>query len=295
MRKIITLGIMLLFLGMTISSTTGIYLEKQSTIAPLDGNTLYVGGSGPNNYTKIQDAINDSSDGDTVYVYDDSSPYFENIVVDKSINLTGEDRNTTIIDGSEPEPDDIACVIYIWERDVTLTGFTIQNSWCGIGIDGNDFSACSDYNTIYGNVIRDNNIGIQIIGSKENNIYSNNITNNSEGITVVGLYGDSYYNNIYKNNIMNNRQGISLVNGLDGDDTRDNSIFHNNLINNFINARDSGSNNHWSNKSVGNYWDNWIGLKINLPIFQKFPKVIIGFIGINFDWNPASEPYDIGV
>jgi len=75
MRKIITLGIMLLFLGMTISSSTEIYLEKQSTIATLGGNTLYVGGSGPGNYTSIQDAIDDASDGDTVYVYDDSSPY----------------------------------------------------------------------------------------------------------------------------------------------------------------------------------------------------------------------------
>ena len=32
------------------------------------GNWLYVGGSGPGNYTRIQDAINASSDGDTVFV-----------------------------------------------------------------------------------------------------------------------------------------------------------------------------------------------------------------------------------
>jgi hypothetical protein len=37
MRKIITLGIMLLFLGMTISSSTGFNLEKQSTIATFEG------------------------------------------------------------------------------------------------------------------------------------------------------------------------------------------------------------------------------------------------------------------
>jgi len=61
MRKIITLGIVLLFLGMTISSSTGLYLEKQSTVATFDGNTLYVGGSGPGNYSSIQDAIDDAS------------------------------------------------------------------------------------------------------------------------------------------------------------------------------------------------------------------------------------------
>mgnify|MGYP001636576991 CR=1 FL=1 len=33
------------------------------------GNTLYVGGAGPGNYTTIQDAIDDASDGDTIVVY----------------------------------------------------------------------------------------------------------------------------------------------------------------------------------------------------------------------------------
>ena len=65
------------------------------------GTTLYVGGSGPNNYTKIQDAVDNASDGDTVFVYDDSSPYYENIEIHKSINLIGENRNNTIIDGGE--------------------------------------------------------------------------------------------------------------------------------------------------------------------------------------------------
>ena len=70
-------------------------------IAPLveAPSTLYVGGVNPGNYSKIQDAINDSVDGDTVYVFDDSSPYYENIIVDKSINLIGEDKNTTVIHG----------------------------------------------------------------------------------------------------------------------------------------------------------------------------------------------------
>ncbi|RLF42667.1 MAG: hypothetical protein DRN17_07450, partial [Thermoplasmata archaeon] len=42
-----------------------------------DGNTLYVGGSGEGNYSSIQDAVDNASNGDTIYVYDDSSPYYE--------------------------------------------------------------------------------------------------------------------------------------------------------------------------------------------------------------------------
>ncbi|MCK4416367.1 MAG: hypothetical protein KAU84_04365, partial [Thermoplasmatales archaeon] len=45
---------------------------EKSSILILGGNILYVGGSGPGNYTKIQDAINAAWYGDTVFVYDDS-------------------------------------------------------------------------------------------------------------------------------------------------------------------------------------------------------------------------------
>jgi hypothetical protein len=34
-----------------------------------NGNTLYVGGSGPNNYSKIQDAIDNASGRDTIFVH----------------------------------------------------------------------------------------------------------------------------------------------------------------------------------------------------------------------------------
>ena len=72
-------------------------IEQPSNLS--DGNTYYVGGSGPNNYTRIQDAIDNTTGGDTVFVYDDNSPYYERLVIDKSINLIGENRNTTIVDG----------------------------------------------------------------------------------------------------------------------------------------------------------------------------------------------------
>ena len=97
MKRILAIGIILLFIGMSISSSTGFNAVEQS-ITPLNGKTLYVGGSGPGNYTYIQLAINDASNGDTVFVY--NGMYYENVIVDKSINLIGEDRNTTVIDGN---------------------------------------------------------------------------------------------------------------------------------------------------------------------------------------------------
>ncbi len=85
------------------------------------GTTLYVGGSGPGNYSRIQDAINDSSDGDIVFVYDDSSPYHENLIVDKAVILQGENKATTIIDGG-------SVTILILADNVMVSGFTIMNS-----------------------------------------------------------------------------------------------------------------------------------------------------------------------
>lgn len=50
-------------------------------------NVLYVGGDGPNNYTRIQDAIDEASDGDTIIVY--PGYYDENITIDKSLSIMG--------------------------------------------------------------------------------------------------------------------------------------------------------------------------------------------------------------
>ena len=113
MKKVLILGIIVLFLGvgsqpafaMNLVKSTNINQEQEiedsitsvsyqimESIIPLDsGNTLYVGGDGPGNYTRIQDAVNNASDGDTVFVYDDSSPSFERISINKSINLVGQD------------------------------------------------------------------------------------------------------------------------------------------------------------------------------------------------------------
>ena len=68
----------LLFLS-TIVSVSATHVSEKASQPLTMGDILYVGGSGPNNYTKIQDAINAAVNGNTVYVYDDSAPYYENI------------------------------------------------------------------------------------------------------------------------------------------------------------------------------------------------------------------------
>ena len=124
MKKGLAVGIILLFFGSSIFPTIAQDFGKSSQ-STSKGSWFYVGGSGPGNYTRIQDAINDSMNGDTVFVYDDASPYYEHLVIEKTIALIGEDRQTTILDGQNLG---IADVVTLDGNGILLQGFTIQNS-----------------------------------------------------------------------------------------------------------------------------------------------------------------------
>jgi len=242
MRKIITLGIMLLFLGMTISSSTGLYLNEQS-IKPLSsGNILYVGGNGTGNYTMIQDAIDDSSDGDTVYVYDDSSPYYEYIQIDKSINLIGEDRNSTVLDGNFGENN----IINITGDRVTINGFTIRYSW-GKGI----FIYYSNNNSISGNTIIANWDGIVLNYCNDNIIINNIISNMDDGIYLK----NSNNNTVIKNNISHNDEGLNLL------FSANNDITGNTITSNYKGMYLNGFHVEYNTITTNTISDNYYGIQ----------------------------------
>ena len=124
-RKYLTIGIILLFVGVTIAPTINFNTVKaQGTEKSQQsrGNWLYVGGSGPGNYTKIQDAIENANEGDSVFVY--RGLYHENLVLyNDGISLIGEDKYTTIVDGIKKND-----VLRIYGNFTSIKDFTIQNS-----------------------------------------------------------------------------------------------------------------------------------------------------------------------
>ena len=142
-----------------------------------EGKTLIVQTDGGGNFTCIQDAIDEAAFGDTIYVR--PGAYYENLVVNKTISLVGEDRNTTIINGNNSG----YYTILIQVNGVNISGFTIQNSTVGVYVGGNK----SINNTIIKNNIINNNKGGIFLGNFSNNnvISKNIITNNSgEGIRL---------------------------------------------------------------------------------------------------------------
>jgi parallel beta-helix repeat protein len=149
-----------------------------------------VDGSGGSDFTGIQDAINNASAGDTIIVH--SGVYYENVVVDKSVTLKGIDQ--PVVDANSS-----GRAITLTEDRITLVGFNATNS----GSSGSDvgIKVTSNNNTITGNNVSNNGVGIGLYYSSNNNtITGNNVSNNGGGI---GLYYSSN-NKIYFNNFRNN-------------------------------------------------------------------------------------------
>jgi hypothetical protein len=330
-KKCLAVGIILLFVGTCIIPT--IAQDTQKSQSTSRGNWLYVGGSGPGNYTKIQDAVDNAIDGDTVFVYSGIySDFFPDnlacVYINKSINLIGEDKYHTIINGTGIQ----RVIIIRGAGRVNISGFTIQNGGSlgfGFGIEMYRYYEVN----IYNNIIIKNMVGIEfnvntladsytrdntIYGNIHNNIISNN------GIGIEGGIGNSICNsNIISHNsvgmdctgisgLISNNQIESNGIGLKTYNTRATTISYNNFINNTIHTNNKKTSPlihspylltykiNW----IRNYWDD--GTMIPKPIRGTtiiyiqllFAGSIVSFDIIHypyvqFDWFPAKEPYDI--
>jgi len=229
MKRILAIGIILLFIGVSISSSTGFNAVEQSNTIVSNGKTLYVGGSGPNNYTKIQDAIDDASDGDTVFVY--NGTYVENVVVDKSISLVGEDRNNTIIESMKTQKS-----IWITISSVDMCNFAIVNnieeSKIGICINQNSGSSMNDSQIKHINIsnciVMNNSIGIEMENVTFVNVTNCDINNNKVGIDIW----DNSSNIDIHHNIINNTLFHGIFVGKEIIMETYNISIHNNYISN---------------------------------------------------------------
>jgi len=306
-RKIFAVFFLILFIISVLPSTEGILKKQDSTIRTnlfdperMSGDILYVGGNGPNNYSKIQDAIDNATHGDIVFVFDDSSPYYENIVINKYIELRGENKETTIIDGGGS-----GNVVYITWDGVIINGFTIRycgGSWSrsGILIHSSDnliyrnkivnnkngiFLESTSHNTIFENTIEDNGYhGIRVEYSSYIDIIGNNISNNEAN----GIYlWESPYTFISQNNITESYLSGILI----GDYSENNVIY----LNNFIDNRQENAYDEWNNTwddgypSGGNYWDDYIGEDTDGDGFGDTPYDIPG--GDSQDRYPLMYPF----
>ena len=92
--------------------------EENDIFKSSSGNTIYVDDDGGQDYTDIQDAVDNATDGDTVFVY---NGLYHGFTINKRLNVIGENRENTIIIVGEKTVE-IRCD---WS---SLSGFTINDS-----------------------------------------------------------------------------------------------------------------------------------------------------------------------
>jgi parallel beta-helix repeat protein len=294
--------------GYNIFSNNILYVDDDNVEGPWDGSVEHP-------FKNIYDAVIIAVDYDTIYVK--NGIYYENIIINRSLNLIGEDRNLTIIDGGEN-----GTIIHAFADRVVISDFTIKNGrdaiiiWSDnciilnnkISDNYNGIGLSSSNSTIKNNIIKNNyHNGINCYDLLNSTIIHNTILNNHYGVSLGQeslnnniedniIVNQSYYgisisgknNTISQNTITRNDCGFGFFTG------RKNRVIENNFLENRIHARffNSGDlfcRNFW----FGNYWDNW---KLFIPkpipglyvLFYETMKIPL----INFDWHPALEPYN---
>ena len=240
-----------------------IYVDDEAGIGP---------GNPPEDYITIQEAVDAAQPGDTIFVY--NGTYYENVEINKSINLTGESNTNTIINGSA---NDTAIHIYNVEY-VNVNNFTLENATHGIWIEfahNITISKCRITNNSNGmyihassNITINNNeifknfyfgpapplpyvgVGIYLVSTEKCNISNNNINSNTfivyDPIEPIFLGGggfgvkgkESNHTMIYDNDINRNYVYQGLAQGGRGiylDSSHNNSLIKNRVTTNFHN------------------------------------------------------------
>jgi len=253
-KTILLLGMTLILILSSISFSNAttviendiIYVDDSNTEGPWDGTVDH-----PFQY--IQEGINAAYDADTVFVF--AGNYYENIVIDKSICLRGENKDECFLISNVS-----SSTITIKEEKICLKEFTISglDSYYEVNIKGNhtaiynttinsDILINSSNNKIYNNSIKrwicitssqkpeynsfnkicNNTLGTVYVNSS-NNIICNNLIESDNFFYSVHFDIDAISNHFYDNNIIS-----TSINGLLL--SSDNNDIHNNTINDEMN------------------------------------------------------------
>jgi parallel beta-helix repeat protein len=247
--------------------------------------TWIVDDDGPASFHTIQEGINAASDGDTIFVR--NGTYYENVVVNKTLNLRGESRNSTIVDGNNT-----GNVVTLVSNNANVSGFTFQHSagalyscirldqvsGCSIfsnNVDNSNSSASGDgiflqsseQNNISDNLVINTWDGITFHGSCNNTILGNTVVNrfNVAGTSIQFVYGSAFnqaignaflgvaqigircYTSDSGSNVLIGNTVENHYFGIYADGSSDNIFYYNSIVNNTINQAYISGVNVWCN------------------------------------------------
>jgi len=261
--------------GIEIRNTTAYFIIRNCYVH--DGGSNYVG----------------------TYFYNVTKGVIDNTITENNeVGICLEYSDNNLIKNNTCENNSILGIfLYISNNNLIDNNICEKNKQIGIHLEN------SDNNTISNNIAKNTQIydGIDLENSN-NNFVSNNTckNNNRSGIFLYLSWNNTIDNNTCRNNYWDGIHLNSSVNNLVSNNTCSNSsygygiyivwssdnnrAYHNNILNNAIQAYDAGSN-YWDNSypSGGNYWGDYTGVDENQGENQDIP----GSDGI------GDTPYDI--
>lgn len=253
----------LVFIGFT-----AVLIASIACAYPAAGAQYMVSPSG-GGFTSIQDAVTWASPLDTVTV--GSGTYPETVKINKKITLVGVDTG-----GGAPviDPGRRGNAVVISADGCTITGFTIQNSENGSGIQ-----ITSNGNTVDNNTLSGNAVGITLVSADSNTLSGNSIAGSTRAGIVIQAAGN---NRIEGNSLTKNALGLSL------DERSSANVITDNTFSNTENVMSRGTGTQWASISVlsyqylgktaagrmGNYWSDYHGADQNADGIGDTPYTV---------------------
>jgi len=179
-------------------------------IQPVEANPITI--VVPDDYEKIQWAIGNASNGDTIFVR--AGTYYENIFVSKTVSLIGENKNTTIIDGAGTTIIDsflFSGGMFVFADDVKIANFTVRNGSYGIYIRGDHI--IGNRVTVTDCVAYNNWFGLEMFQSSQNLLRRNLLFNNSYNLHIGEFWHiNEFLHDIDTSNLVNGKPVYYLAN-----------------------------------------------------------------------------------
>lgn len=255
------------------------------------------------NYSSIQEAIDNAAEATTIYV--SKGFYSEHLFINKSVTLVGEDKYTTIIDGSNS-----GTIIYVAADNVSVSDFTVERPGCsceghyGIQIENNSMhisltndeiisdsvgvnaTRAQDVIVAHNDFSQNYVLSMSITDCSDILVNGNNMTGYLEGVEITNSRSIVFSGNIlsgsangvrvenstdctfYGNDFWQGVWGISLV------QSSSNLIFDNDFGGNFLDVASHGSNDSWSYGGEGNFWSNYTGVDADFDGIGDAPYVL---------------------
>jgi|YelNatPaOPRAMG01_1025707.scaffolds.fasta_scaffold01364_14 parallel beta-helix repeat protein len=225
--SILAFGLLLIFSLVPLNTADHLKVERRSSIVDSllasgltkETSKLYV----PENYSSIQEALNNAWDGCTIYVK--GGFYEESLIIDKAVSLIGVVNETVIYNRRA------SVTVYVKADNVLLANFIVNASTStfdgiylfhasSVVIENNTvinhrngiYLRYSSGNILVNNFMADNAVGIHIYDSTNNTLEYNVMVRNKCNLRVWGLPLEHFIHRIDKTNKVDGRPVYYLVN-----------------------------------------------------------------------------------